>query len=70
MAAPELFFEWEVVEGPFKGKLAALLSQPPPDQQLNHTHLFVDIKFRDRDLVRGPFTVYFDWLRWKGPHGK
>jgi hypothetical protein len=58
---PSEFFEWIMREEPFKGQEVRILAQPA------QAPAYVDVEFRDGQLVRGPFRIPFDSLRWKGP---
>ena len=55
------FFEWEIVAGPMKGHQARVLTQSiqQPD--------YADIEFRHGKIVRGPYRVPWDWLKFVGP---
>ena len=61
LRGPSEFFEWVMREEPFKGRQVRILAQPA------HEPNYVDVEFREGKLIRGPYRILFQSLRYVGP---
>jgi hypothetical protein len=57
----DLYFEYHVIAGPWKGLKAKLLGQPA--QSPEHA----DFELRAGKIVRGPFRLPLNQVRFRGP---
>lgn len=58
----DIYFEYQVIAGPWKGLRARFVSQPTSQPD------YIDVDIRDGNVQRGPLRLPLSQIKWLGPH--